>query len=83
MGRMSDIDIDTRAILEAEAEQLDLDIGDKEVYINNNYTHVATKIDSITCLQQLKSLGMEEAYCEPEGYKDPDWQPRVLQGGLL
>jgi hypothetical protein len=44
MGRMSEIDIDTRAILEAEAEQLDLDIGDKEVYISNNYTHVATKI---------------------------------------
>ena len=44
MGRMSDIDIDTRAILEAEAEQLDLDIGDKEVYISNNYTAVATKI---------------------------------------
>mgnify|MGYP003637578585 FL=1 len=41
------------------------------------------KIDSITCLQQLRALGMEEAYCEKEGYKDPDWQPRVLQGGLL
>ena len=44
MGRMSEIDIDTRAILEAEAEQLDLDIGDKEVYISNNYTQIATKI---------------------------------------
>ena len=44
MGRMSDIDIDTRAILEAEAEQLDLDIGDKMEYISNNYTAVATEI---------------------------------------
>lgn len=44
MGRMSDIDIDTRAILEAEAEQLDLDIGDKMEYISNNYTAVANKI---------------------------------------
>jgi hypothetical protein len=44
MGRMSDIDIDTRAILEAEAEQLNLDIGDKMEYISNNYTAVANKI---------------------------------------
>jgi|TARA_R110002126_G_scaffold24488_1_gene85084 hypothetical protein len=41
---MSDIDIDTRAILEAEAEQLNLDIGDKMEYISNNYTAVANKI---------------------------------------
>ena len=44
MGRMSDIDIDTHAILEAESEQLDLDINDKMEYISNNYTAVANKI---------------------------------------
>ena len=44
MGRMSDIDIDTHAILEAESDQLDLDINDKMEYISNNYTAVANKI---------------------------------------
>jgi len=41
MARMSDIDIDTRTILEYEAEQLSLDTSDKLEYISNRYTYLS------------------------------------------
>ena len=41
MARMSDIDIDTRTILEYEAEQLSLDTNDKLEYISNRYTYLS------------------------------------------
>jgi len=41
MARMSDIDIDTRTILEYEAEQLSLDTSDKLEYISSRYTHLS------------------------------------------
>ena len=41
MARMSDIDIDTRTILEYEAEQLSLDTSDKLEYISSRYTYLS------------------------------------------
>ena len=42
----------------------------------------AGKIDSIECLRQLRSLGMEDAYVDPYRHKGLDWKPSVIQGGL-
>ena len=44
MGRMSDIDIETRIQLEATADNLGLTEDEREEYVTNNYDSVANKI---------------------------------------
>jgi len=43
MGRMSDIDIDTREFLKREADQYGLDPYETEMFVSKNYEQVSTR----------------------------------------
>lgn len=57
MGRMSELDIGIRIMLEAEAQEMGLDAEDTRLYTEANYDQYATELLRATARNALHSRG--------------------------